>query len=240
MSSAVASAERIRALKRGRHLEYVAVGWNSLEALVSIIAGASTGSIALIGFGLDSIIETFSGAALIWRLRHANEHSQEGRERAEKIALRLVGLSFLALAVYVGIDAAITLWKRESPEHSVLGIIVTALSLIVMPVLARAKRRVAAIISSAAMHADSKQTDICAYLSVIVLGGLILNALVGWWWTDPVAALCMVPIIAKEGVAALRGDACGCHELPIGVCSADDCCNEKSPGTSCRAERLDS
>jgi divalent metal cation (Fe/Co/Zn/Cd) transporter len=199
-------------VRRGRLLEYLTIGWNSLEAIVSIAAGLIAGSIALVGFGLDSLIEVSSGAALLWRL-HLD--APERRERAERIALKLVGVSFLLLAGYVAFDSVKSLVKREAPETSYVGIAIAALSLAVMPLLARAKRRVAAEISSRALHADSRQTDICTYLSAILLVGLILNALFGWWWADPVAALVMIPIIAKEGVEALRGETCcdevGCH-----------------------------
>jgi divalent metal cation (Fe/Co/Zn/Cd) transporter len=205
-------AARAVSVRRGRRLEYVTIGWNSLEAVASIAAGLIAGSIALVGFGLDSLIEVSSGAALLWRL-HLD--APERRERAERIALKLVGVSFLLLAGYVAFDSVKALVKGEAPESSYVGIAIAALSLAVMPLLARAKRRVAAAISSRALHADSRQTDICTYLSAILLAGLILNALFGWWWADPVAALVMIPIIAKEGVEALRGETCcddgGCH-----------------------------
>jgi divalent metal cation (Fe/Co/Zn/Cd) transporter len=189
--------------RRGRNLEYLTIGWNSLEAVVAIGAGLLAGSIALVGFGVDSVIETSSGAILLWRL-----FSGEHRER---LALRLVGISFIALAIYVVIDAVKSLITREPPQASYAGIAIAALSLVVMPLLARAKRGVASKLNSRAMQADSRQTDICAYLSAILLGGLILNALLGWWWADPVAALVMVPIIAREGIDALRGETC-CSE----------------------------
>jgi cation diffusion facilitator family transporter len=202
---------RAASVRRGRWLEYLTIGWNSIEGLIAIGAGLMAGSVALVGFGFDSVIEVTSGVALLWRL---HMDAPEKRERAEQIALKLVGLSFLLLAAYVVFDAAKSLIKRESPEASYLGIALAALSLIVMPLLARAKRRVAAKINSRALQADSRQTDICAYLSAILLGGLLLNALWGWWWADPVAALVMTPIIFKEGIEALRGEAC-CNE---GVC----------------------
>ncbi len=201
---------RVDHIRRGIWLEYVTLGWNCLEAIVAIISGIVAGSIALVGFGLDSVIEMSSGAALLWRLlSDADEHK---RERVERISLRLVGVTFVLLALYVALDAAKSLWHHERPEESVPGIIIAALSLVVMPVLARAKRRVAAGISSGAMQADSRQTDICAYLSAILLLGLLLNALLGWWWADPIAGLIMVPIIAQEGVEALRGKTCACHD----------------------------
>ena len=161
---------------------------------------------------MDSFIESTSGAALLWRLRVDDE---ETRERREQIALRLVGASFLLLAVYVAYDSITSLIWRELPEASYLGIGITLLSLVVMPVLARSKRKVASEISSRALQADSRQTDLCVYLSAISLAGLALNALFGWWWADPVAALVMIPIIVKEGIEGLRGEACcddhDCH-----------------------------
>jgi divalent metal cation (Fe/Co/Zn/Cd) transporter len=191
---------------RGLRLEYVTLAWNALEAAVAIIAGLVAGSIALVGFGLDPVIECLSGGALLWRLRAEDGQS----ERRERIALKLVGMSFLLLAAYVGIDAAHALVVGEHPEHSIPGIVLSCLSLIVMPLLARAKRRVAAALSSGALHADSRQTDICAYLSGILVGGLVLNAVWNWWWADPIAALVMTPIIAREGIEALRGNSCAC------------------------------
>lgn len=193
-------------VQRGRKLEYLTIGWNSLEAIAAVVAGLIAGSVALVGFGIDSVIEVSSGAILLWRLS-AGEHR-------EKLALKLVGFSFLALAAYVAFDAIKSLWFRELPEESYVGIAIAALSLIVMPILAQAKRRVAANLNSRAMQADSRQTDICAYLSAILLVGLGLNALFGWWWADPIAGLIMIPIIAKEGIEALQGKTCcgeSCH-----------------------------
>ena len=208
MSVEVLNSESTRAanVRRGRRLEYLTIGWNSLEALIAIGAGLVAGSIALVGFGVDSIIETSSGAILLWRLVSGDHR--------ERIALKLVGVSFLVLAAYVAFDAGKSLLLREPPDESYVGIALGALSLIVMPLLAQAKRRVAANLNSRALEADSRQTDICAYLSAILLAGLGLNALFGWWWADPVAGLVMIPIIAKEGIEALRGEACGndaCH-----------------------------
>jgi divalent metal cation (Fe/Co/Zn/Cd) transporter len=201
---------RIGLVRRGRKLEYLTIGWNMLEGMIAVGAGFVAGSVSLVGFGFDSFIESLSGGALLWRLR-----SDEDAERREQLALKLVGVSFLILAAYVAFDAAKSLIKREPPEASYVGIGLSILSLIVMPLLARAKRRVAAGLNSRALTADSRQTDICAYLSAILLGGLLLNALFGWWWADPVAALIMVPIIANEGVEALRGETCcgedACH-----------------------------
>jgi divalent metal cation (Fe/Co/Zn/Cd) transporter len=200
---------RAHLVRRGLHLEYLTLGWNLLEAAIAIAAGILAGSIALVGFGIDSVIEMSSGAILLWRL--AVDREEESRERIEARALKLVGASLLALAAYVAIEAAKTLIEGEAPHSSYIGIALAIASLIVMPLLARAKRRVAAAIASRALVADSRQTDICAWLSAILLAGLVLNAWQGWWWSDPVAALLMVPFIAKEGVEALKGEPpCAC------------------------------
>ncbi|CAN5729072.1 cation transporter [soil metagenome] len=209
MNADVLSEKHIHyaSLRDGRRLEYLTIGWNSLEAIVAVGAGLIAGSVALVGFGFDSVIEVSSGAIILWRLVSG--------EHRERIALKLVGISFLALAAYVTFDAAKSLWLRELPEASFVGIIIATLSLIVMPLLARAKRKVATALNSGAMQADARQTDICAYLSAILLVGLTLNWLFGWWWADPIAALVMIPIIAKEGIGALRGETCcdsaSCH-----------------------------
>jgi divalent metal cation (Fe/Co/Zn/Cd) transporter len=199
------NAETLRQTQKGRNLEYLTIGWNSIEAVAAVIAGLIAGSVALIGFGFDSVIEVSSGAIVLWRLVSG--------EHREKLALKLVGISLFVLAAYVGFDAVKSLVLRESPETSYIGIAIAGLSLVVMPLLARAKRGVASQLNSRAMLADSKQTDICAYLSAILLGGLVLNAVFGWWWADPTAALIMLPIITKEGIEAFRGETCcdGCH-----------------------------
>jgi divalent metal cation (Fe/Co/Zn/Cd) transporter len=185
-------------------LEYLTIGWNSLEGLIAIVSGLVAGSIALVGFGLDSVIEVFSGTVLLWRLKSKAENA----ERTEQAAIRLVGASFILLAAYVAYESIITLLSHEAPRKSVVGIVLAAASMIVMPLLAGAKRVVARGLGSAAMHADSRQADFCAYLSGILLGGLLLNVLFRWWWADPVSALVMVPLIAKEGFAGLRGKTC--------------------------------
>jgi divalent metal cation (Fe/Co/Zn/Cd) transporter len=200
-------------VRRGQRLEYFTIAYNSLEGLASIVAGLIAGSASLVGFGLDSIIEVTSGAALLWRLHH--DCNQPRREAVERTSLKVVGWCLIALAGYIAYDSASSLIRHQAPERSIPGIVVAALSLIVMPLLARAKRQVAAGIGSAAMHADSRQTDFCTYLSAILLGGLLLNAVAGWWWADPVAGLVMVPVIANEGAEGLRGEmccgTCGCR-----------------------------
>lgn len=190
-------------VRRGLVLNYATLGYNSLEGLIAIGAGMAAGSIALIGFGLDSLIEVSASLAGLFRLyRDRDEHH---RERAEQVTLRFIGVLFLALAAYVAADAVRALHSRIAPDESIIGIVLAALSLLVMPVLARAKRRVAFAINSGALAAEAQQTALCTYLSAILLAGLLLNATFGWWWADPVAALAMVPIIVKEGLVGIRG-----------------------------------
>lgn len=215
-------------IRRGLRLEYFTLAWNSLEALVAIVSGVLAGSIALVGFGFDSVIECASGAALIWRLQ--SDHDLANRERRERLAVRLVGASFLLLAIYIAYDAIHTLIRHEAPEKSLPGILLAIASLVVMPLLARAKRRVASALNSGAMQADSRQTDLCAYLSAILLGGLTVNALFGWRWADPVAGLIMIPIIVREGIEGIRGETC-CDSplMPHAACEHETCCD---PDTS--------
>jgi divalent metal cation (Fe/Co/Zn/Cd) transporter len=190
-------------VRRGLALNYATIAYNSLEAVVALVAGALAGSVALVGFGIDSVIEVTASGAAQWRLR---VHSDDARrENVEGITIRVIGWSFLALATYVTVDSARSLYFRERPDPSLPGIAILTQSVIVMPLLARAKRGVARQLESRTLEADGKQTSLCAYLSVIALAGVVLNALVGWWWADPVAALAMVPIIAKEGLEGLRG-----------------------------------
>jgi divalent metal cation (Fe/Co/Zn/Cd) transporter len=177
--------------------------YNSLEAAVSIGAGVVAGSVALVGFGIDSMIEFTASGAAMWRLNADLDPS--ARARIERQSVRLIGASFLAIAGYVAYDASVSLLSRHAPEESVVGIMVAVASLIVMPLLGRAKRRVAYRLESGALAAEARQLQICAYLSAILLVGLGLNAIAGWWWADPVAALAMTPLIGWEGLQALRG-----------------------------------
>ena len=204
--AATSAANREEYVNRGRRLEYFTIGYNSLEGVTSIVAGLIAGSVSLVGFGLDSLIEVTSGATLLWRLRHDLDISR--REQVERTALRMVGACFVALALYILYESSAMLIRHVPPERSIAGIVIAAISVIVMPLLARAKRRVASQLGSEAMHADSKQADFCSYLSAILLGGLLLNALFGWWWMDPAAGLVMVPIIGKEGISGLRAEVC--------------------------------
>lgn len=193
-------------VRRGKKLEYFTIVWNSLEGMAAVVAGIFAGSISLVGFGIDSFIEVISGTALLWRM--SADARKLSQEQLERVALRIVGLCFLALAAYVGYEGVSGLIDRHAPEHSLFGIVVACLSLIVMPVLSRAKRRLASELGSAAMRADAKQTEFCVYLSVILLVGLLLNALFGLWWADPMAGLMMVPIILREAMLTLRGKPC--------------------------------
>jgi divalent metal cation (Fe/Co/Zn/Cd) transporter len=198
------TATRPALVKRGLQLNYLTIGYNTLEAIVALAAGIVAGSVALVGFGVDSVIEVTASLAAQWRLRVDLDPIR--RERVEHLTVRIIGGTFLALAAYVAYESVETLIAREEPDGSVVGVILLTTSVIVMPLLARAKRRVAGGLGSSALKADATQTSLCAYLSVIALVGVALNTILGWWWADPVAALAMVPIIAKEGLEGLRGE----------------------------------
>jgi len=205
--------ERPAAVLRGRRLEYFTVVWNMLEGLIAVASGIIAGSISLVGFGIDSFIEVTSGSVLLWRM--SVDSDVRRRETNERRALRIVGACFLFLAAYIAYDSIFDLRSKRAPEHSVPGIVLACVSLVVMPILSRAKRRVGLALDSAAMHADAKQTEFCTYLSAILLTGLLLNAFFGLWRADPLAALIMVPIIAKEGSEGVRGKAC--DDCQIGI-----------------------
>jgi len=195
---------------RGKRLEYFTIAWNSLEGLIGIAAGLLARSISLVGFGIDSLIEVTSGATLLWRM--SVDADIERREGNERLSLRIVGGCFLALAAYVTYEAVSDLIRKSAPEPSIPGIVLACASLVVMPILSRAKKKVGRALNSAAMNADARQTDFCVYLSAILLVGLLLNASLEWWWADPIAALVMAPIIVKEGFDGVRVRACSaCH-----------------------------
>jgi divalent metal cation (Fe/Co/Zn/Cd) transporter len=203
--NSVIATDRTSLVARARRLEYLTIAWNSFEAAVALASGLMAGSVALVGFGLDSVIETASAAAVLWRFR-----GRQAGERRERAARRLVGMCFLLLAAYVTVESLRALWMREQPRRSLPGILIAIAAAIAMPLLGRAKRKVAVQLQSGALHSDSRQADFCAYLSAILLVGLLLHWWLGWWWADPVAALVMVPIIAREGVQGLRGNSCDC------------------------------
>jgi len=210
-SAAAASASRPELVKRGLHLEYLTVAWNIVEGIVAVAAALAAGSVALLGFGLDSFVESASGAVLIWRLRAERRvRNPEESERLDQRAHKLVGLSLFLLAAYVAFDAAKALITGERPEPTVVGIAITSLSMAVMWWLARAKRRAAAALDSRALEADAFQTSACWWLSLITLVGIALNSALGWWWADPVAALGMTYFLVSEGREAWRGEDCAC------------------------------
>jgi len=212
------ATDRTRHLRDALRLEYLTVGWNVVEGLVAVTAALAAHSVALLGFGLDSFVETASALILVWRLGAERDAATAGRaldraavERLDRRAHRLVGLSLFLLAAYVAFNALETLWRSERPGPSLPGIAITALSLGVMVWLARAKRRAAARLGSRALAADSFQTTACWWLSLITLGGIGLNLLLGWWWADPMAALGMTWFLATGGREAWRGEDCGCR-----------------------------
>jgi len=202
-----ADARRARTLRRALRLEYATVGWNLVEGAVGVAAALAAGSTALLGFGLDSFVESASGGVLVWRLRAERRTTDpESVERVERRAERLVGASLFLLAAWILYDASRALWERERPETSWVGIGLTGVSLVAMIWLARAKRRAAAELGSRALEADAFQTTACFWLSVVTLAGLGLNALLGWWWADPVAALGVATLVATEGREAWGGE----------------------------------
>ncbi|MEH1098575.1 cation transporter [Micromonospora sp. CPCC 205561] len=228
MSASLLTPQRQAALsRRSLQLAYATAGYNLLEGVVAIAAGAAASSTALVGFGLDSFVEVSSAAVLIWQFR---SRVPEDRER---LALRLIGVSFFALAAWVTFDAGRSLLAGGDADASPVGIGLAVASLIVMPLLVRAKRRTGRELGSATVLADSTQTLLCTYLSVVLLVGLVLNALWGWSWADPVAAFVIAGVAVREGVAAWRGDHCDdCAPLPAvdaGQASgcADGCCADR-------------
>jgi divalent metal cation (Fe/Co/Zn/Cd) transporter len=209
--TADARATRERLLRTAQGLAVFTVGYNLAEGVIAVIAAVIAGSGALLGFGLDSAIESISGSVLLWRLT-VERQRPEGAERVEHLAARAIGVSFLVLAAYVAYDAISALANREEPATSVVGIALTSISLVVMPVLARRKHHVAVALGSKAAEADTNQTWACVWLCAVVLVGLTLNAALGWWWADPIAALGVVGFLVLEGREALTN-----AEL-------DDCC----------------
>ena len=206
MSHSPVTARRVALHRRAVRLEYFTIGWNVIEAVVAIGAGIVAGSVALIGFGVDSGIEVISAVGLLWRLREAGPHAQVAEESAaEKRALYIVAITFFLLAAYISFEAVSSLVQREEPLTSPVGIVLSILSLAVMPVLAFAKQRTGQEMSSRALVADSKETWVCSYLSLALLVGVGAYALLGWWWADPVGALAMLPVIVWQGWKHCRG-----------------------------------
>jgi divalent metal cation (Fe/Co/Zn/Cd) transporter len=198
--------ERARLERRARLLAWLGNAWHVAEFAVALGAGLAAGSIALVGFGIDSLIEVFSGTVVAWLLAAGRLHS----DAAERRAQRLIAISYLVLAAYVVVEATRSLVVGDHPSPSPVGIALAAVTAPAMPLLAIAKRRVGRALSSAAIEAEGTQNMLCAYLSVALLAGLGANALVGWWFADPVAALAIGLVAAREGRNAWRGRACGC------------------------------
>ena len=189
---------RVAAVRRARVLNVVTIAWNGTEGIVAVAAGVAAGSVSLVGFGLDSAIEVSAALALAWRLRQ--ERRDDCTQPSDRIAVSVIAVSFALLAAWVAVEAARDLADRHEPESSAVGIVVATLSLLAMPALARAKRRLAPTLGSAAVIADARQTDLCALLSGVLLVGLAANAALGWWWADPVAALAIAGVAGREAV----------------------------------------
>lgn len=227
MTATTATPKRVGALKRRiRIVVAITIAWNVIEAVIALAAGGVASSAALIGFGLDSIVEVLSAAAVAWQFASPEP------EKREKVALKVIAVSFFALAAYVSVDAALSLTGLRQPEHSPVGIALAALSLLVMPFLSWFERRTGRELGSASAIADSKQTLICSYLSAALLLGLLLNSLFGWAWADSVAALVIVGFAIREGIEAWRGDAC-CG-APVALLTGEREAAAQHPGEQCR------
>jgi divalent metal cation (Fe/Co/Zn/Cd) transporter len=225
VTAQVLTPERRDVLRRRiRIVVAITITWNVIEAVVALIAGGIASSAALIGFGLDSIVEVLSAAAVAWQFAAPDP------EKREKVALRVIAVSFFGLATYVTIDALLSLFGLREAEHSTIGIVIAALSLLVMPFLSWFERSTGRELGSASAVADSKQTLICTYLSAALLAGLLLNSLLGWAWADSVAALAIAGFAVREGLEAWRGNACCAAPAVVLIgerkpenCN-DDCC----------------
>ncbi len=202
--------DRSSLLRRALRLEFLTVGWNVVEGVIAVTAALAAGSVALLGFGIDSFVESASGSVLIWRLQaeRTGRYPAERIEALDERAHRLVALTLFLLAAYVAFDAVTTLYQREKPDTSIVGIVLTSLSIAVMLWLAKAKRATAHDLGSRALQADAFQTTACWWLSIIVLVGIGLNGLFGWWWADPLAALGITYFLVREGREAWEGDDC--------------------------------
>jgi divalent metal cation (Fe/Co/Zn/Cd) transporter len=211
-AAVITPARRGLLRRRIRIVVAITIAWNIVEAIVAVLAGTAASSAALIGFGLDSVVEVLSAAAVAWQF------SARDPETREKTALRVIAVSFFALAAYVAVDAVLSLAGLREPEHSPVGIALAALSLIVMPFLSWFERRTGRELGSASAVADSKQTLICTYLSAALLVGLLLNSLLGWAWADSIAALVIAVFAVREGIEAWKGDAC---TAPVSVLTGE-------------------
>lgn len=200
-----AVATRPQAVRRARLLNVLTIAWNGTEGVVAVLAGLAAGSVSLVGFGADSAIEVSAALALAWRLRQ--ERRVDCTQPSDRVAVRLISGSFALLAIGVGVEAVRDLASKHEPDASAVGIVVATLSLIAMPALARAKRRLAPLLGSAAVVADAKQTSLCALLSGVLLVGLAANAALGWWWADPLAGIGIAALAAREAVHTWQAEA---------------------------------
>jgi divalent metal cation (Fe/Co/Zn/Cd) transporter len=216
-------AERDRLVRRAKTLAWIGVGWHGVEATIAVGAGLAASSIALVGFGADSLIEALAGFIVLWRFHAARASSAMTERRAQQ----LIAASFYLIAAYIAVEAIRSLATGNEPKASWVGIGLSAFTLATMPPLAAAKARVAEALGSAAAKSESRQTILCAYLSAGLLVGLGLNALAGWWWADPITALVIAGVAAKEGRGSWRGESC-CTTPPLGAAEHptcdDDCC----------------
>ncbi|MEV0453885.1 cation transporter [Catellatospora methionotrophica] len=219
------TARRAVLVRRVRLLVAATITYNIVEAIVAITAGTIASSTALVAFGLDSVIEVSSAAAVAWQFT-STDH-----EKRERAALRVIAISFFALAAYVSVESVRALLGAEEARHSSIGIILAAVSLLIMPVLSYAQRRTGRELGSRSAVADSKQTLLCTYLSAVLLVGLVVNSLFGWWWADPIAALVIGAVAIKEGREAWRGEACTCvpdlSTVEQNACT-DGCCDSET------------
>jgi divalent metal cation (Fe/Co/Zn/Cd) transporter len=213
----VTGEDRRRYGRRAQLLAGASVTYNVVEAIIAITAGVVAGSVALVGFGLDSMVEVSSGLIILWQFRHRLPESRE------KTALRLMAFSFFGLAAYVTFESVRSLTTGHEPESSLVGIILAATSLVIMPFLSWAQRRTGRALGSNAVVADSTQTLLCTYMSGALLIGLVLNATLGWWWADPIAGLVIAAVAVKEGRGAWRGEGCCAPTQAVSVPQTDGC-----------------
>jgi divalent metal cation (Fe/Co/Zn/Cd) transporter len=225
-ATSVSDADRARLGRRAQQLAAASVAYNVVEAVIAVAAGLAAGSVALVGFGLDSVVEVSSGLIVLWQFRHRLPESREQQ------ALRLMALSFFALAGYVLIESVRSLLDGSEPDPSTIGIVLAALSLVVMPFLSWAQRRTGRALGSNAVVADSTQTLLCTYLSAVLLIGLVLNTTLGWSWADPVAGLVIAAVAVREGLQAWRGEGC-CAPSREGVTASGCCCGPSSSQATC-------
>jgi Co/Zn/Cd efflux system component len=226
-ATALDPVERARLGRRARMLAGASVAYNVLEAVVAIGAGVVAGSVALVGFGLDSVVEVSSGLIILWQFRHRMPEAREQR------ALRLMAISFFALAAYVTAESVRTLLGTDSPDSSPVGIGLAIASLAIMPFLSMAQRRTGRALGSSAVVADSTQTLLCTYMSAVLLVGLVLNATLGWWWADPVVGLVIAAVAAREGVEAWRGEQCTCGAGAVGLDAVEAGCTDGCTDDGC-------